>query len=307
MTYNQANYIKQCLDSILCQKININFDVLVHDDCSNDGTYEILLDYQKQYSNIHIIHEKDRQFLKLGFNKMIYENVVPCINSKYVAYCDGDDYWCDDHKLQKQYDFMETHKDYSMCFHSAYQLKNNNEMSSKWFFGDEEDIDMSLLINDEPGIRIATSSIFLRSDVFKDFPNWRLNFPVEDVPMYMNALLKGKIHRLKDIMCVYRQFANGSWSTQNKNDIVRKLNHINSIINSTQEFNVETNYKYNDLVKKQILNCEFRIYYLNRDFPNLFQKKFKYLFRRLPFKERISLKLQYRMPKLYKTIHKRGK
>ena len=166
---------------------------------------------------------------------------------------------------------------------------------------------MSLLINDEPGIRIATSSIFLRSDVFKDFPNWRLNFPVEDVPMYMNALLKGKIHRLKDIMCVYRQFANGSWSTQNKNDIVRKLNHINSIINSTQEFNVETNYKYNDLVKKQILNCEFRIYYLNRDFPNLFQKKFKYLFRRLPFKERISLKLQYRMPKLYKTIHKRGK
>lgn len=307
MTYNQADYIRQCLDSILCQKVNIDFNVLVHDDCSNDGTYEILLDYQNKFNNIHIIHENERQFIKLGFNKMIFKYVVPLIDSKYVAYCDGDDYWCDEYKLQKQYDFMETHKDYSMCFHCAYQLRKNNDLSSKWFIDSEGDIDMSDLVNDKPGIKVATSSIFLKSEVFKEFPDWRLNFPVEDVPMYMVASLNGKIHRLKDIMCVYRQFSIGSWSSQNTFDSQKRVTHLKKMIESTNEFNEATNYKYDDLVKKQILGCEFRINYLNKDFPSLFEKKYKHLFSKLSAKEKISFSLQYRTPKLYNLICKRGK
>ena len=307
MTYNQAGYIRQCLDSILCQKVKIDFDVLVHDDCSSDGTYEILLDYQNRYNNIYIIHEEKRQFIKLGFNKMIFKYVVPLINSKYVAYCDGDDYWCDELKLQKQYDFMEAHQDYSMCFHCAYQLRKNNDLSSKWFFDNEGDINMSDLVNDKPGIKVATSSIFLKGEVFKEFPNWRLNFPVEDIPMYMVASLNGKIHRLKDVMCVYRQFSIGSWSSQNTFDSQKREAHLKEMIESINEFNIETNYKYDELVKKQVLGCEFRINYSNKNLSSLFDKKYKQLFRKLPTKEKISLALQYRTPKLYNFICRRGK
>ena len=96
MAYNQKDYIKQTLDSILSQKTNVDFDILIHDDCSNDGTYGILLEYQsKNPKIIRIIREESRKFLVEGFNMMICNYVAPHIDSKYVAYGDGDDYWCD--------------------------------------------------------------------------------------------------------------------------------------------------------------------------------------------------------------------
>lgn len=305
MTYNQAAYIGKALDSILSQKINVDFNVLVHDDHSDDGTYEILLDYQKKYSDIiNIIRQDSRKFLIYGFNMMIYNYVVPYVHSEYVAYCDGDDYWCDDLKLQKQYDFMSAHPEYSMCFHSAYQLRANDDMSSKWFIVEEGDVEMSDLVNDKPGVCIATSSIFLKSEVFKDFSEWRKAFPVEDVPMYMTAALYGKIHRLKDSMCVYRQFAVGSWSSQNKNNKERVINHLNGIKTASVLFNEQTKNKYDNLVKLQIESCDFRIAIANKNFKTIFDKKYKRFLKRMSFKERLGLRLQYKFPCLYNFIKK---
>lgn len=308
MTYNQKEYISKALDSILSQNIDIGYSILIHDDCSNDGTYEILLDYQTKYPNkIQIIHQETRKFLVDGFNMMIYKYVVPHIETKYVAYCDGDDFWCDDFKLQKQYDFMEKHKDYSMCFHSAYQLKNDEDMSSKWFISKEKDIDMTDLINDKPGICVATSSIFLRKEVFVDFPDWRKAFPVEDVPMYIMAAIYGKIHCLSDVMCVYRQFASGSWTSQNKNNLDRKAKHLNGIKEAIIIFDEWSQRKYSDLVTLQINSCDFRIALLTKNYNVIFNKTYKHLLKRMTFKERISLKLQYRLPCLYNLLHKKKK
>lgn len=306
MTYNQIDYIKQCLDSILDQQIDIDFDVLIHDDCSDDGTHETLLNYQRQYpEKITIIHQDSRKFLMYGFNMMIYRYIVPHIKSKYIAYCDGDDYWCDSSKLKKQYEFMESHPDYSMCFHNAYQLRPNNDMSSKWFIKDECDIDMSDLINEKPGVCIATSSIFLKSEIFKDFSEWRKRFPVEDVPMYITSALHGKIHRLKDIMCVYRQFAAGSWSTQNKERKDRIIKHLIDLKEATTYFDECTDYKYHDLVIAQIESCDFRIACINKDFKTIFSAKYKRFLKRLSLKERTSLKLQYKHPKLYNLLKRK--
>ena len=306
MTYNHKNYIMKTLDSILLQKINIGFDILIHDDCSSDGTYQILLEYQNKYPDkIKIIRQETRKFVTEGFNMMIYHHVVPCINSKYVAYCDGDDYWCDEFKLQKQYKFLKEHDDYSMCFHNAYQLKRDDDMSSKWFMQDEGDITMSDLVNDEPGIKVATSSIFLKSSTFKNFSEWRKQFPVEDVPMYMTAALDGKIHRLRDVMCVYRQFANGSWTSQNKENSQRVIDHLEGIIKGIKLFDVETKYSYHNLVALQLSSCEFRIAFVKKDFKVLFSKKMRKNLKKMSFKERISLKLQYRTPSLYSLLCKK--
>lgn len=305
MTYNQKDYIEKAIDSVLCQKTNVDYDILIHDDCSDDGTYEIILNKQKEYPNkIKIIKEESRRFLIDGFNMMIYKYVVPHVDSKYIAYLDGDDYWCDENKLQKQYDFMESNKDYSMCFHCAYQLKNDNDFSSKWFIDEEGDIDMSDLINDKPGIKIATSSIFLKSEVFKDFSEWRKKYPVEDVPLYMTAILYGKVHRLKDIMCVYRQFASGSWSSQNRDDSNRKIKHLKDLTSATIEFDEQTNYKYHELVIKQIEGCDFRIAYIKKDFKKIFSKQNKRFINRLNIKERMIMLLEYKMPKAYNFLKK---
>lgn len=290
MTYNQKDYIEKAIDSVLEQEIDVDFDILIHDDCSDDGTYEILLKKQKENLNkIRIIRQDSRKFLTDGFNMMIYKYVVPNINSKYIAYLDGDDYWCDKEKLKKQFFFLENNQEYSMCFNNSYQLKPNGDMTSKWFFQEEGDVDMSEIINDKPGIHIATSSIFLRSEIFKDFSDWRKAFPVEDVPMYMTAALKGKIYRMSEIMSVYRQFANGSWSSQNKENKDRIVKHLNELINSTKMFDVATNGAYHELANKQIESCEFRIAYNNKDYKTLFLKKNRRFINRFSFKERLSL------------------
>lgn len=308
MTYNQKDYIKQALDSVLSQKTDIDFDILIHDDCSDDGTYEILLEYQDKHSTkIRIVRQDSRKFIVDGFNLMIYKYVVPHINSRYVAYCDGDDYWCDDYKLQKQYDFMESHLNYSMCFHCAYQLRPNNDISSKWFIKDEGDIGLEDLINENPGIPIATSSLFVRSETFKNFSEWRKVYSVEDLPLYMTAAIDGKIHRLKDIMCVYRQFSVGSWSSQNKDKIDRLIAHQENLIKGANYFDKETNNIYHCLVINHVDGCLFRIAMLNNNYKTIFSKRNKRFVKRLSKKERLSLKLQYRTPCLYNLIHKKKK
>lgn len=308
MTYNHKDYIGKALDSILLQRISVLFNILIHDDCSDDGTYQILLSYQNKYPDkIKIIRQTSRKFEIEGFNMMIFNHVVPHINTKYVAYCDGDDYWCDDLKLQKQYDFMESHPDYSLCFHCAYQLRSNNDISSKWFIKDEGDIGLSDLINDNSGIPIATSSLFVKSDVFKNFSEWRKQYSVEDLPLYMTAAMEGKIHRLKDVMCVYRQFSIGSWSSQNKDDIKRMIVHQENLIKNAQLFDEQTYYLHHELVANHIEGCNFRLAMLKRDFKIIFSKENKRFVKRLSKKERFSLKLQYRLPYLYNLLHKKKK
>lgn len=305
MTYNQKDYIKQALDSILSQEVSADFDILIHDDCSDDGTYQILLDYQKKHPRkIRIIRQDSRKFLNEGFNMMIYNHVVPHISSRYVAYCDGDDYWCDNLKLQKQYNFMELHQEYSMCFHCSYQLRQNNDMSSKWFIKDEGDIGLIDLINEQPGIPIATSSLFVRTTTFINFSDWRKLYSVEDLPLYLTAAIKGKIHRLSDIMCVYRQFSNGSWSSQNKDNLKRLISHQENLVKGITLFDKATNYQYHEFVVNHIEGCEFRIARLKGDLETVFLKKNRRFLKQLSKKDKFSLKLQYKLPFLYNLLHK---
>lgn len=301
MTYNHVNYISQALDSILCQKCEVDFDILIHDDCSNDGTYELLMDYKERNPDkIRIIRQSERRFLNDGFNMMLYKYVVPNIDSKYVAYCDGDDYWINENKLQIQYSFMETHPEYSLCCHCAYQLKNNNDMSSKWFINDERDLDISDFINDKPGVCVATSSIFIKSTVLCNFPNWRKQYPVEDVPMLMLSAMMGKIYRFKDVMCVYRQFSQGSWSSQNSGSKNRMIKHLKEMSESLKHFDQETDNYYHSMVVIQLNFYSFRIALLNNDYKNIFDKNNRKHFNKLEKKEKMKLWFQYKMPLLYK-------
>ena len=100
LTYNQENYIRKCLDSILMQKTNFKFEIILNDDCSTDKTVEIIKEYEAKYPDIiKPVYQKENQFSK---GKGILRNfLLPRINTKYYAFCEGDDYWTDPYKLQK--------------------------------------------------------------------------------------------------------------------------------------------------------------------------------------------------------------
>ena len=306
MTYNQIKYLGTALDSILEQDIDVPFDILIHDDCSDDGTYELALEYAKRNPHkIRIVHQEERKFLKLGFNEMIFKYVVPLINSEYVAYCDGDDYWTDKRKLYKQFFFMKKNKGCSLCCHNAYVLKRSGDLSSKQYINRKKKILFKDVLNSKPGICIATSSIFVKTSIFKDFEAWRLLFPVEDRPLYINAASKGTIWNLNDTMCVYRQFSEGSWSEKKKNNVTGAISHFTKCIEAANEFDRFTSYKHHKFVEEYKQKCRLNIGLLKEDFCIIFDKNNRKAFHRLSLKRQILLKLKFKVPSLYYKIIKK--
>ena len=113
ITYNHAPYIRQCLDGFVMQKTNFRFQAVVHDDASTDGTTEIVREYAEKYPDIIIpMYEEENRWSK--HDGTLLTCMLPLMTGKYWAECEGDDYWIDPYKLQKQVDFLETHPDYGL-------------------------------------------------------------------------------------------------------------------------------------------------------------------------------------------------
>ena len=121
ITYKHEKYIRECLNGFIMQKTNFPFEVIVHDDASPDKTADIVREYEAKYPDIiKPIYQTQNQ-RSLG-KKVSLTYVYPKVRSKYIAICEGDDFWCDPNKLQMQYDFMEAHPDYSLCMHGFKRL-----------------------------------------------------------------------------------------------------------------------------------------------------------------------------------------
>lgn len=209
LTYNHKHYIRQCLDGFVMQKTNFRFEAIVHDDASTDGTTDIIFEYAEKYPNIiKPIIEKENQYSK--HNGIIGRTMTAHTHGKYVAMCEGDDYWTDPYKLQKQVDFLENHPDYVMCSHrhdDYFQEKGKILYDST---GNETDYDLKSLIRGEWHFHPLT--VMYRRDAL-DFVHYRL-YPVPmDAVLFYELLRKGgKGHCFADSMAVYRHHATGVWS-----------------------------------------------------------------------------------------------
>ena len=133
-TYNHAKFIKDALEGFVMQQTSFPYEIIISDDASSDGTTEILQSYADKYSNIKLILNKENQWKEgmangtfFGFEPLVY-NILPTAKGKYLAFCEGDDYWTDPLKLQKQVDYLESHPSDVMCYH-AYGVLNNGIIS----------------------------------------------------------------------------------------------------------------------------------------------------------------------------------
>ena len=115
ITYNHERFLKEALDSILCQKTNFPFEVVIGEDCSMDNTRKIVQEYEEKYPDIikPLYHKKNK-----GMIGNVYEVLMNC-TGEYIAFLEGDDYWTDINKLQKQVDFLDVNKDYFMVAHEC--------------------------------------------------------------------------------------------------------------------------------------------------------------------------------------------
>lgn len=203
VTYNQKDYIVQCLDSIVSQKTTFPFEIAISDDCSTDGTTEIIQTYFKRYPGLFrdISPKKN-----IGAFENFFHSVKNCCG-KYTALIDGDDYWCDDLKLQKQVDFMETHPNYSCCFHKVKVISENTQPDNIFDILREgnysEDQIMAKWL-------IQPSSYLFRTELASLMPEDKTGFMYDDIILFLTVAEHGKCYCMNDIMSVYRR-SDESW------------------------------------------------------------------------------------------------
>ena len=206
ITYNHKQYIRQCLDSFIMQKTNFHFVAIIHDDASTDGTTDIV---QKYPDIILPILQKENQYSKNPNN--IRTAIDSRINGKYIAICEGDDYWTDPLKLQKQVDFLEKHPNYSMCFHQAVRHYQDGSHPDELYCS-IEDKDYTGMEMYDRRHRPPTASIVMRksvieSSVYKDFIKRNLSFG--DLPLFFSCVHCGRVRGMTDVMSVYRMHEGG--------------------------------------------------------------------------------------------------
>lgn len=208
VVYNQAEYIKDALDGFLRQKTDFDYEILVHDDASTDGTVEILKEYQCKYpQKIQLILETENQHSRgVDITKDI---MLSYVRGKYIAYCEGDDYWCYDGKLQAQYELMESHPEVSLCYHNGiiFDLKSEEMVLAVTRY-------KSGYIEDEHIICPAkgwfpTASSFYRTAYLAEKP--KLGAPTEDEEMRLYMACRGKIYFINKVWCTSRRFAKEVW------------------------------------------------------------------------------------------------
>lgn len=220
ITYNHAPYIRQCLDGFLMQKTNFPFEIIINDDCSTDGTTEIIKEYAAKYPDlIKPIFHDENQYQK-GVRGIFVKFVFPKAQGKYLALCEGDDYWTNPLKLQKQVDWLETHPDCNLVFSNAYihfeegasprMAKNFNKEGrpqDRLVKEDMQDCDYSFEETWNKWFHPTASWVFrkeiLFSDIYKKFQSIPTTFG-GSVKIRNACSYLGKIHSFSTPMCVYR-------------------------------------------------------------------------------------------------------
>ncbi len=210
VTYNHENYIRQCLDGFVMQKTTFAFEVLVHEDASTDSTAEILREYELKFSKLfRCVYQTENQFLK---QNTLVNILFKMAKGKYIALCEGDDYWTDPYKLQKQVDFLEANQDYSICWggYSELWMSNNTMVKPSWMnqVSGSLDINFDNLFNPYCTITLTT---VLRSDAL-DIKNLMKLKYIKDNSIYILCLTKGKGYLMESDFGVYRIHDRGVYS-----------------------------------------------------------------------------------------------
>lgn len=213
--YNHEKYIKDTLDGFVSQKTNFPFVAIVHDDASTDNTADIICKYSQKYPEIiKPIFEAENQYSKQDgtFSRLMME-AVKSTGAKYVAMCEGDDYWTDPLKLQKQVDFLESHHDYSMCFHKVDVLDQDTcQIDTGCSLVESRDYEHEEM---QSRLNVPTCSTVLRMECLVDSPIDK-DFIVGDNVLWATCRSMGKVRGFDKVMGVYRRVGTG-WTAMTTN------------------------------------------------------------------------------------------
>jgi glycosyltransferase involved in cell wall biosynthesis len=266
LTYNHAKFIAQSIESVVNQKTTFPFEIIIGDDCSTDGTSQIVDDYAAQYpALIKVVRGK-----KNGGPQPNSIRILENCQGKYMAALEGDDYWIDPLKLQKQADFMENNPEFAICFtNTKVEFFDNDQEPYLLNTNLEKDVfELKDLIAENEVWFMGTATLFYTmSSIFPVQP-WFHKTKSGDIPMIMLAARFGKIKFLPDVTAAYRRHSAGASNTDHKDDAIFLENRIMMYTNLDKD----TGYKFHDKFKRNLGSW----YYLllnSKQYQGLYFKK----------------------------------
>ena len=211
ITYNHELYITQCLQSIVGQQCSFDFEVIVRDDCSQDGTLEIIRDFQVRYPKIVKLLDASKN---IGANKNILA-VFSAAKGEYLALCEGDDYWLDNKKLSKQLAIMVSQPQLTFTAHPCWTHDKEGLKTTAYIKSSDN---LKITCKDVLAVSgqfAPTASYMFRRELHGCLPSWFADAPVGDFFIEMYAIAMGRGLYLPEPMSVYRTFSANSWTTSN--------------------------------------------------------------------------------------------
>lgn len=253
-TYNHEKYIEETIEGFLAQEVEFRFEIIIHDDASTDNTSKIIQRYASKYPNlIFPILQMENQWSK-GIRPSP-TLVWPRAKGKYIALCEGDDYWTDPLKLQKQVDLMEQNTELSICFHYVNKVDKDDKLLKTYDEVDNNNVLFKDVYNDKKQ-ETRTSSIIFRISML-DYSLIPLNANAGDLFLKLALLSKGDGYRIPELMSSYRIHSGGVWSAERSISIIRRRiadQKIKSkLYNRSLLFNFILLSLYMDQIKYQIL------------------------------------------------------
>lgn len=275
VSYNQEAYVRDALDSVLMQKTNFEYEIIVSDDCSKDNTVQVVKGYYDQYPNKIRILTGDKN---LGYPNN-QRRSLEAAKGKYIALCDSDDYWTDPYKLQKQIDYLETHPECAICFHNVMHIYDGNVAPRSLL--NPLDFPTELTAED-----MITRKWFLptNSEVFRreylSFPDWYDSVLHIDYVLNLLMSFRGTLHYMPDVMAVYRHTALSVNAQHNDGEYGYMLYHSQTMKKILTNIKSESDSIYHPLLEQrlkrydeEILHYEREVYYEKHMIPRLFRFK----------------------------------
>lgn len=299
LVYNQEKYLRKCLDGLLMQKTNFAFEILIHDDASTDSSADIIREYEKKYPNIiKPIYQTENQFSKGIKISLVHQ--FPRSQGKYIAFCEGDDYWCDENKLQLQYDEMEKNENAVFCAHDVGTVSEDGVLLEDTFPKKKIEKMISsqrmLSVMEENNMYpFQTSSYFVVAkylkNLYRNMPKFMQVSNVGDVPLMLYLLTKGDVIYINKKMSYYRVGSVQGWNTLFRDSNSKRILQIKNGIASYCLYDVYTEGEYTDTIKSIILQDWFNLLLLVRDYRQINNKIFRKYYKNMPLKNRVYLKL----------------
>jgi len=242
VTYNHEQFIAQAVESVLAQETSFDYELVIGEDCSTDGTRAILVGLQQQHPDkVRLLLNENN----LGMHKNLAQTLLAC-RGEYVAMLDGDDYWTSPHKLQREVDFLDGHPECALCFHNVASVhdKGGDQELLVWRPPNQKEISTieELLLGDF----MAACSVMFRRQLIPEYPDWFYSLPIGDWPLWILIAEHGKIGYLDETMAAYRIHQAGVWSSKSPVQRTEADAQVYECVN------LHLGFRYNSIIRRRL-------------------------------------------------------